>query len=163
MAFLHPRHLSQALTYESFSKSNASYVIMLIHNVRGRCWWYGSRGWTFPPTFHCILLLCDRWQQRGSLTEWYLTWKCVWSKDVSLNSSVQKKRALINIHQHMLNIYRCEHSEAVGGVFQQRQQRHERQATFKMAKHSCHTTKWKSVSISSSMQMVLTRLKNSIL
>ena len=69
-----------------------------------------------------------------------------------------------NVHSlTFINIYRCEHSEAVGGVFQQRQQRHERQATFKMAKHSCHTTKWKSVSISSSMQMVVTRLKNSIL
>jgi len=26
---------------------------MLGCNIRGRCWWYGSRGWTFPP----ILLL----------------------------------------------------------------------------------------------------------
>ena len=23
------------------------------------------------------VLLCDRWQQRGSQTEWHLTWKCV--------------------------------------------------------------------------------------
>ena len=28
----------------------------------------GSRGWTFPPMLHYILLLCDGWQQWGSLT-----------------------------------------------------------------------------------------------
>ena len=32
----------------------ASYSVMLAHHVRGRCWWYGSRGWTFLPTLHCI-------------------------------------------------------------------------------------------------------------
>ena len=43
------------------------------------------------PMFHYILLLCDRWQKRGSLTEWHLTWKCIWSKGVGLHSSMQKK------------------------------------------------------------------------
>jgi len=38
------------------SKSNVSYFIMLTHNVRGGCWWYGSRGWTSLPVFHYILL-----------------------------------------------------------------------------------------------------------
>ena len=64
---------------------------MLTYDVRGGCWWYCSRGKTFPPTFHYMLLPCDRWQQRGSLTEWHLTWKCVWSESVSLNSSMWKK------------------------------------------------------------------------
>ena len=67
------------------------YFISLAHRVRGRCWWYGSRGWTFPKTFHYILLLSDRWHHRSSLTKWHLTWKCVRSKDVSLNSTMQKK------------------------------------------------------------------------
>ena len=74
------------------SQTNAFYFIMLGHSARGRCWWYGSRGWPFPPTFHYVLLLCNRWQQRGSLTQWQLKWKCVWSKWVELNSSMQKKR-----------------------------------------------------------------------
>jgi len=56
---------------------------------------YGSRGWTFPPISHYILLLCKRWQQSGRLTEWYLTWKCVWSKSVSLNSSMWKNWNLL--------------------------------------------------------------------
>jgi len=59
---------------------------MLAHNAGGRCWWYGSSGWAFPPIFHCILLLRDRWQQRGSLIQQGLTWKWAWSR--GLNSSV---------------------------------------------------------------------------
>jgi hypothetical protein len=30
--------------YEGRSESNASYFIILGHDVRCRCWWYGSRG-----------------------------------------------------------------------------------------------------------------------
>jgi len=37
--------------YMGYSKSNASYFIMLAHDTRGRWWWYGSRGWVFPPIF----------------------------------------------------------------------------------------------------------------
>jgi len=25
--------------------------MMLAHGIRGGCWWYSSRGWTFPPIF----------------------------------------------------------------------------------------------------------------
>ena len=49
-----------------WDESNASCFIMLTHGIKGGCWCYGSRGWTFPPISHCILLLYDRWQQRGS-------------------------------------------------------------------------------------------------
>jgi len=61
---------------------------------------------TFPSIFHYILLLCDRWQQRGSLTKWHLTWKCTWSKGVSPNPSRWKKIAPIDIYRHLLNICR---------------------------------------------------------
>ena len=40
--------------------------------------------------FHYMLLLCDGWQQGGSVIKWCLEWKCGWSKDVSLNSSMWK-------------------------------------------------------------------------
>ena len=60
-------------------------------HVRGGCWWYRSKGWTFLVIFHYILLSCDRWQQRGSLTKWCLTWKCIWGKGASLNSCMWKK------------------------------------------------------------------------
>jgi len=77
--------------HDGCSRSNASYFMMSAHSVRSRCWWYGSRGWTFLPISHCILLPCDRWQQKGSLAKLCLTWKHVWSKGVALKSSVQKK------------------------------------------------------------------------
>ena len=76
-------------TYKGCSKSNISCFIIL------------------PPTSEMdvggmaveietshqypTLLPCGRWQQRGNLTEWHLTWKCVWSKGVSMNSSVEEK------------------------------------------------------------------------
>jgi len=50
------------------SESNASFFIMLAHDVRSGYWWYGSRDWTFPSISCYSLLPCDRWQQRGSLT-----------------------------------------------------------------------------------------------
>jgi hypothetical protein len=36
------------------SESKTSYIIMLVHDVRGGCCWYDSRGWTFPA---------DSWRQ----------------------------------------------------------------------------------------------------
>ena len=86
----------------------------------------------------------------GSVTKWCLTWKCVWSKVVWLNSSLQKKKCT---HGHLLPFAErllrrskswCGHSEAVGGVFQQWWQQCERRATFWMAMYSCHTTTWSS-------------------
>ena len=43
------------------------------------------------PIFRNMLFLCDRWQQRGSLTKWRLTWKCVRNKGVELNFSMWTK------------------------------------------------------------------------
>ena len=37
-----------------------------------------------------VLLLCDRWHQRGGVTERCMTWGCIWSKYMELNSSMQK-------------------------------------------------------------------------
>ena len=54
---------------------------MLAHDVTGRFWWYSSRGWTFPPIFHYMLLLCDRWQRRGA----------VWQNDVRHGSACDSK------------------------------------------------------------------------
>ena len=73
---------------------------MLAHGIRGRFWWYGSRDWTFLLIFHCTLLLCGRWQQTGSLTEWCLRWECTWIKAVSLNSSVWKKWHPVTFSKH---------------------------------------------------------------
>jgi len=86
--------------YKDSSKSNASYFITLVHNIRGRWWGYG-RGWTYLLYSYYILFLCNR-QQQVSLIECCLTWNCAWSKGVSLNSS---KMAPTDIHWRLLNIY----------------------------------------------------------
>ena len=53
-----PSSLSHAVILdEDCSKTNVSYFITLAHGIRGRCWWYGSRGRTFPLIFCDILLL----------------------------------------------------------------------------------------------------------
>jgi len=97
--------------------------------------------------FYYILLLCDRWQQKGSLTKWHLAWKCIWSKGGELNSSVRKVRK--KWHPLTLTEYfwspnrECECSKVVGDAYQQLQQRCERQAKFWMAMDSCQTTKWR--------------------
>jgi len=44
----------------------------------------------FPPISYYMLLPCDGWRQRGSLMKQCLTWKCGWSKGMSLNSSMRK-------------------------------------------------------------------------
>ena len=87
----------KSVLYESCSSSNASNFMMLSHDVRGGCWWYGSRVWTFPPILHYILLQWDRWHQRGS--KWYLPWKYTWSKGV-IEFLNMEKIAPIDVHQH---------------------------------------------------------------
>jgi len=90
--------LLQLLYYAACSESNTSYFIMLAYSVKERWWWYGSRGWTFLPTFRYISLLCDRRQQRGSLKKWHLIWKCVQSKDVLLNWPFGNHHCLLYIY-----------------------------------------------------------------
>lgn len=52
---------------ESCFKSYASYFFTLTYDARGKCWWYGIEIEIEPLHQHCyILLLCERWQQRGS-------------------------------------------------------------------------------------------------
>ena len=74
-----------------------------------------------PPILHYILSPCDRWLQRGNLTEWCLTWKCVWSKGVELNSSMQKKLYRLTFidtsWMFMETNSGCKHRGVVGGTF----------------------------------------------
>jgi len=64
--------------------------MMLAHGIRGWYKWDGSGGGT-SHQYCYTLLLCDRWQQRGSLTKWRLRRRCVWSKGLEVNSSMRKK------------------------------------------------------------------------
>ena len=90
--------------YKSCSESNVSCFIMFTRYVRIRCWWYGSRNWTFPQVFHYVLLLCNRWQQRDWMTS-----------DMEVDVDVKprcvtvflykEKMALTDISRLFLNVY----------------------------------------------------------
>ena len=50
----------QRKIYEGCSKSNASYVVMVAHDITGPCWWYGSRCWTFLTIYHYPFFFSSR-------------------------------------------------------------------------------------------------------
>ena len=104
-------------------KQCSLYVMRLAHDIRGGCWWYSSRGWAFPPVFHHMLLLCDRWQQRGTLTHcvWYGSadepkvryWIPPWGKN-----GTHWPSSMLAEHSWRPKTG-CEPSKEVGGAFQQ--------------------------------------------
>jgi hypothetical protein len=53
--------------YEGRSESNASYFTMLTHDIKGRCLWYDSRGWTFAPI---VCKFCCRATDSSSVAIW---------------------------------------------------------------------------------------------
>ena len=72
------------------------------------CHWVRLKHWFHKnvvkyPTSFMFSLLCDKRQQWDSLTKWCLTWKCRWSKGVSLLLYAEKE-APIDIHQCLLNV-----------------------------------------------------------
>lgn len=142
LQFVHPLH-------EGWSKRNAPILL---------CWpmTYSSRGWTFVSILHYILSPHNRWQHRDSLTKWHLRRTCIWSKAASLNSSMRKKCThwySLTLAEHLWKPNsECEHTGAVGDVFQQWEQRCERPAIFQTAiQLSYHEIK--STSISSSLRI----------
>ena len=76
--------------YKGCSKSNASCIMMLAHNVKGRWRCYGSRGWTFPAISPYVQLPCDRRQRRGTVWQNGVQYGSEY-EGVELNSSMQKK------------------------------------------------------------------------
>lgn len=71
----------------SHSKSNATYFIILTHNNKWRLVWQQRLN---LPASNPFFWLSYRWQLRGSLIKWYLTWKYIWNRNVSLHWSMQK-------------------------------------------------------------------------
>lgn len=137
--------------YNSCSKSNASYFILLAP-IRGGCWNYSSLSWTFPPIFHYVSLLSDRWQLRGSLTEWCMMWKWYWNPSRQNNGR----------HCHSLTLAECwwrstsgcEHGVAGGGALQQSYQCWERQAALQAATNGHHTMKLRKLQSSHSHKLL---------
>jgi hypothetical protein len=85
------------------SKNNGSYFILLVHDVRGECWWDGSRGWTFLPIV-CKFCWCATAaeEQSGKIAsdmEVRTKQKCV------IGFFHAEKIEPNDIDQHLLNIY----------------------------------------------------------
>ena len=90
---------------EGCSESNASYFMMLVHDIRGRCWWYGNRGWTFCQysiTF-CSALQKVAEGQSGSMVSHMEV--CMEQRCVTEFPHVEKM-APTDIHRHLLHVRR---------------------------------------------------------
>jgi len=111
------------LWYEGCSKSNAFYFITSTLDIRGGWWWCGSRGGILPPTFHSVLLPCDRWQQKG-------TWQNgIWQGsacEINVCHGIHSC-GKVRTHWHSQTPPEhlwgpnsgCQHSEVMGGALQQ--------------------------------------------
>jgi len=87
------------------SKVMSSTLLCWPITIRGRCWWYGSRGWTFPPIFQCILLLYDRLEQRGQFDRMASDMDMCMKQRSATEFLRAEKITPVDIHRHLLNIY----------------------------------------------------------
>jgi len=98
-------HAFRHLIYKGCPKINASYFVMLDHDVRGGCWWYGSRGWTFPASISL-----------NFVTMWQMTAEGQSDKMASDMEMRMKQRCVIeflhaekiapnDIHWRLVNVY----------------------------------------------------------
>ena len=157
------------MLYEGYFKSNASCFILLAHNIRDGWWWYAGET---EPSSQPPITFCSHVTDvsRGA----------VWQND-SWHGSVYETKMCNGIspcrktctywHSLMLaeHLWRpnsgCEHSEEVGGVFQQRWEWHERQAIFHVAIQAYTSIACKLLFITgeNAYLMVVSMLENSVL
>ena len=78
--------------------------MMLAHDIRGGCWWYGSTGWTFHQYF-IILCCCVMDGSRGAVWQNGI-WRASANEVRGWNwiPPCGKKMAPIGIHWHLLNV-----------------------------------------------------------
>ena len=86
-------------------KSNVSCFTVLAHNISKVS--IGGIAIEAEPShqYSIMLCCCVTDGSRGILTKRSLTCKCIWSKDLSMNSSMQKKTAPTDIDPCFLNCY----------------------------------------------------------
>jgi len=78
--------------YKGCPESNISYLFMLDHDIRGRYWWDAAE---VEPSYQYSITLCccmTDGSREVLQTGWCLTWKCIESKGVSLNSFMWEKK-----------------------------------------------------------------------
>ena len=85
-------------------KSNASYFIMLAHDVRGECWWYGYRGWTFHQ-YSVTLCCCETDDSRGAVQQMVYDMEVQMKQRCGIEILYEDKTALSDTNQCLLNVY----------------------------------------------------------
>jgi len=98
------KSLLNLLLPEVCSESNASSFTSFACNVRDRCWWDGSRGWTFLPTLHYILLPCDRLAAQGQSDKMASDMEVCRRQRCVTEFLHAEKMAPIDIQWHLLNV-----------------------------------------------------------
>jgi len=76
---------------------------MLAHGIRGRWWCYASRGWTFPPISHCILLPCNIMAAEGQSDTMASDMEVCMAQRCGTEFFLAEKMPLIDIHQYLPN------------------------------------------------------------
>lgn len=112
----------QHMNYEGSSENNASYFILLAHEVRGGCWWYGSRDRTFPPIVFKFCCRATDSSRVAARQNGVLHGRAYESRAASLNSSMRKNWTYSHSTTLAERLRRpnagCELYEAVGCLFQ---------------------------------------------
>ena len=112
-------HYLYHMFYEVCSKCNDFSFIKSTHNVRDKCWWWYTRGWTFPLIFH-LVAVCH-------IVVEGLSDKMSWDMEVHKNKGTlfpPCRKNCSHWHSSLLAEHwwkpnsGCEHSEPVGGAFQ---------------------------------------------
>jgi len=100
--------------------------ILLAHDIRGGCWWFGSKGWTFHQYF---VVFCCLVKDGSGGTVWQnSTWHGSANEAKVWNWLPPRGKCGTHWHSSMLaECLRwprsgCEHSEVVGAVTEQWQQ-----------------------------------------
>ena len=107
--------------YQGCPENNVSYFIMVAHKFKDRCWWYDSRGWTFPPIFYYIWL---PWGWIGAVGQngiWHgnAYEAKVWNRILPWRKNgTHWHSSTVAEHLRRPNSG-CEYSDMVGGMFQQ--------------------------------------------
>ena len=113
------QHIRKVL-YEDCSESNASYFIKLSLDIRGSCWWYGSRGWTFLSVLCCSEQMTAEGQSDKMVSDMEV---CMKQSCVTESFHAEKNGThwcSLMLAEHFWKPSNgCEHSETVGGAFQQ--------------------------------------------
>ena len=91
--------------YEGSSEINASYFMMLAHDIGGGCWWYGSRGRTFRADILLNFVAMRQMTAEGQSDKMASDME-MWMKHRCVTEFLHAEQiAPSDIHRRLLNVY----------------------------------------------------------